>query len=401
MPVLVKNVMFFAVAVVIGTGAYVLAPASMYLLIAAIALLFGLSLIEGTDKIDVKSQSVLLLYAAFLLINYLRDADDGWSGRLYLNFYLGLCTYLIIVKTLSREHGLRTLPYVPLVSLAVIALGLILHMNGMINFREDQDTIEAADVGLLLRPGGFLNPNMSAALSLIWLYVALESKVGKSNLLKFTCLMICLAIVVITQSRAALLALTIYFGFKLLTEGKQALKYAVALLVLGLPLLMYFGESGFLTDLYKANFERAQGDASSQERRILLAAALDTFTNNPIVGGGMRAMFQFFGLGTHNELGEWLVNFGLLGFSMMALIFIRFYYIPSFPYLCLCIIPTFMFSHNFFETTAFQAALAYAASLYGRERDERLQETLFARRTQMRVPLARYNATGMSRLRDG
>src|SRR3569832_1098941 len=64
--------------------------------------------------------------------------------------------------------------------------------------------------------------------------------------------------------------------------------------------------------------------------------------------------------GSHNEIIEWLGNFGILGFCVMLLIFFRFYYAGSLKHLCLCILPSFLFCHNFFETTALQVALACA-----------------------------------------
>lgn len=244
-------------------------------------------------------------------------------------------------------------------------------MNGLIGFRDQEDGPESLSEGWLLRPGGFLNPNMSAALSLIWLFIALESKLDNCYWLKSVCIAIGVFIAAITQSRAALLFLFIYSAYKAYEGGIKGIKYYLILIVCGLSLFMFFNQSGMLEDLYNANMVRAQGDSSSEERYLVLQGALTTFAGSPITGSGIRAMYRFFGLGTHDEIIEWLVNFGLAGFLVMLLIFFKFYYVNSFKYLCLCILPTFLFSHNFFETTAFQVALAYAFYLMKRGAQEK------------------------------
>ncbi|GAB3544288.1 hypothetical protein GCM10027343_19220 [Noviherbaspirillum agri] len=220
--------------------------------------------------------------------------------------------------------------------------------------------MEGVDEGLLLRPGGFLNPNMSAALSLIWLFCALESRGKNSYWLKSASVALCLFVVSLTQSRAAMLFLALYFLCKLYEGGIKRMRYYFIPVACAAVALLFFSESSALEDIYNSIFQRFQGDGSSAERYHVLQSALAKFAERPLIGHGMRVMVGSFGVGTHNEVVEWLANFGIVGFFVMLMVFLRFYFVPSLKYLFLCIFPTFLFSHNFFETTAFQVALAYA-----------------------------------------
>jgi hypothetical protein len=211
---------------------------------------------------------------------------------------------------------------------------------------------------------------MSAALCLIWLFVAMESKSNNSFWVKSACLTGSASIVAITQSRSAILFLCAYFICKVYEGRFRNSKYYLIALLCLFGLYEYSGLSELISDLYKANLVRAQGDASSQERYLLLKTAFDAFIEHPMTGLGMRAMHRFFQAdtpdlipGTHNEILEWLVNFGMFGFCVMLFVYFRFYHISSLKYLCLCILPSFLFSHNFFETTALQVALAFAFCL--------------------------------------
>lgn len=351
--------LLFLAGAAVGTGAYTLSSAMMYALLGIVFSLYAILTMKRIFRVNIASNVILLLYIVFLALNYLRDLGDATVARLYLNFLLGIGTYLVLIKVFSLAPNMRQFRYLPLLSLLAIAGGIVLQLNGWISFRGDEQ-IGSMDEGLLLRPGGFLNPNMSAALSLIWLFSALESKADISYWQKLACVTLCIFVLSMSQSRAAWLFLSLYVIYKSWEGGARVMKYywiPVVLLILMLPFISQMDE---LTEIYNAILLRFQGDGSSDERYLLLQSALGIFAENPILGRGMRSMYRFFGLATHNEVVEWLVNFGMVGFFVMCLVVARFYYIGSFKYLCLCIFPTFLFSHNFFETTAFQVALACA-----------------------------------------
>jgi len=352
-----------AIGVTIGTGAYVIYPITMYILLGVALFIYCALLAKNVHKVNVQSNLILLLYIVFLLLNFIRDIGNEVAARLYMNFFLGICAYLVVIKVFYLKTETGRFRYLPLISLIIIASGILLELNGLIVSRADGEAMAGVDEGLLSRPGGFVNPNRTAALSLIWLFCALESKNDNSYWLKYSCISVCIFIVSMTQSRAAMLFLFIYFLCKIYVGGAKTLKYYGVPIVCVSLLVALTSQSSVLGDIYGSILLRFQGDGSSEERYFVLQSALVTFTESPITGHGMRAMAWFIGVGTHNEIVEWLVNFGITGFLVMLLVFFRFYYINSFKYLCLCIFPTFLFSHNFFEATSFQVALAYAFSL--------------------------------------
>lgn len=362
------NWTLLTLALVVGTGAYVMLPPAMYALVGVIGMAYGGFIFKHRSATSALSNIIFLLYVIFLLSNYLRDLDAPAAvSRLYVNFFLGIAVYCMVIRVFQLNTGneVKTFRYLPLASILVLLLGIVLEVNGVI-VSEERDIgtgIEAA----LLRPGGFLNPNITAALGLIWLFVALEARPANRLWLKAACLAGGGLIVAVTQSRGAMLFLALYLLYKFFEGGGRSFVY----LLFAVPFLaawfVYSDLSGVGAELFDANATRLQGDDSSQERFLLLKTAFNAFLNNPVFGGGMREMRNYFGSGasnlipgSHNEIVEWLVNFGLIGFGVMLLVFFRFYYAGSLKHLFLCILPSFLFSHNFFETTAIQVALAYA-----------------------------------------
>lgn len=360
--------LLIAMGISIGTGGYVLFTQMMYLLLGIAALVYGTLAVNRVYKVNVQSNVILMLYIAFLLTNALRDVDNATASRLYFNFVVGISAFLLVVKLHELDREARHMQFVPLLSLAIIAGGILLQLNGIIVSRRDGEAMEGVEEGLLLRPGGFLNPNMSAALSLVWLFCAMESKSMRSVFVKTACIAICLFTVSITQSRAAVLCLGAYLLIKMFERGARARKFfGLALGGIGIVLVMT-GQFALFDEIRDSIIRRFQGDGSSAERFFLLRTAFATFSDGPVVGHGMRAMLRIAGLGTHNEIVEWLVNFGVTGLVVMLLVVFRFYYVHSFKYVCLCLLPTFLFSHNFFETTAFQVALAYGFTVAAQSR---------------------------------
>lgn len=362
------NWTLLALALFVGTGAYVMFPPAMYALVGAIGIAYAGFALREKSATSLLSNIIFLAYVVFLLSNYLRDLDaPAPVSRLYVNFFLGIAVYCMVIRVFQLNSGsdVKAFRYLPLASILVLLLGILLELNGVI-VSDERDIgigIEAA----LLRPGGFLNPNITAALGLIWLFIALEARPANRLWLKAACLAGGGLIIAVTQSRGAMLFLAIYFLYKLFERGGRVFNYFLFSLPILAALYVYSDISGVAADLYDANATRLQGDDSSQERFLLLKTAFSAFLSNPVFGGGMREMRNYFGSGSsnlipgsHNEIVEWLVNFGILGFCVMLLILFRFYYAGSFKHLALCILPSFLFSHNFFETTALQVALAYA-----------------------------------------
>jgi hypothetical protein len=69
------------------------------------------------------------------------------------------------------------------------------------------------------------------------------------------------------------------------------------------------------------------------------------------------------GFSTHNQFAEMLVNFGAVGL-IAAIIVFAMLFLPTSPTAFLfCMLPTLMFSHNFFDNASFQASLGMALAI--------------------------------------
>ena len=88
----------------------------------------------------------------------------------------------------------------------------------------------------------------------------------------------------------------------------------------------------------------------------------------PFLGKGYRYVALTAGQSTHNQLVEILASFGLAGLAAIGLASYLLYWGGSARFLLVCVAPTFLFSHNFFETVSFQTALGLALAV-DRSRD--------------------------------
>lgn len=372
---LYARVILLILGAFVGTGAYILAPSFLYALIGLLMILLAFNLrgFGWQNRSGITSASfgvlgllrkvptlyVLPIYISFLLLNLIRDVNSDVS-RLYVNFFLGLFVYLLIQVAYKLNPNEAKISFLPILAMAMIAIGLVLEMLGVIDVRGLELGGEWED--LIRRPGGFLNPNMTAAIVLIWCYVAQESNLRVAVQWRIMAFISCGLLLLVTQSRAAVLAFALYMAVKVYEYGIRSTRY----LLLGGILALFFYQLlnfDFIVVLYDSLLTRFDGDASSVARLMQLDKAVSLFYENPLLGYGMRGTYIKTGIGTHNEVIEWLLNFGLVGFFVGIFLFLKFYYVHSLKYLLMCLFPTLMFSHNFFETTAFQVSLAFAYCL--------------------------------------
>jgi O-Antigen ligase len=375
----------FLLALVGGTGLYSLFPLLMNLSHLAGFLVFLWVVLQqyryiGAESIKFEYDKCLVffLYTCFLLAYCLREilvsseyqfnAFGGTEGTLrqYADLFRGIVGFLIVGVTYRAVGNSKIFIILPLLCLVILLAGLFLESYGIIDFNvRDHKKYEAltTEGNLLQRPGGFLNANMTAAIALIWLYITLESKSKAPVIIKGFALLITLAVCLLTQSRAAILFLTLYVVYKLIVL--RNISFLVSVIFAGLLILLaaHYFELDFVKELLDKFSSRADsGEGSAQERSHVIVLAINSFFDAPIIGNGIFSVSKTIGRGvsSHNEILEVLANFGLIGFFMMSLLYWAFYHKSSFTYISLCILPTLLFSHNFFETIGYQSALAFA-----------------------------------------
>jgi len=384
----------YMLALVGGTGVYVLAPLLMNLIyLICIVTIFWIWFQQykfiGLESIEFNSKKmfVLLVYICFLLAYFLREslfftefqfqASQGII-REYTDLFRGLVSFIISATTYRFVKNSKALVVMPLICLVVIIIGIFLEINQVIDFNSDineenDQWVKTTDDKLLARPGGFMNSNMTAALALMWLFMALESKIKSSILIKVSAFILALVICLLTQSRAALLFLAIYVLYKLIVLRNFNVFISIVFFGIVTISVAYYLELEVLQQLIEKFTSRAdKNDDSARERLYLIGYSIDSFLNEPIFGNGLRYVAKTAGNGnsSHNQILEVLSSFGLIGFFMMIVLYLTFYHRNSFLYISLCILPTLIFSHNFFENSAYQIALAFVYTLNSEEKAE-------------------------------
>jgi O-antigen ligase len=214
----------------------------------------------------------------------------------------------------------------------------------------------------LIRPGGFLNPNVTAAISLILLYVSERCNSAKKNYLFLFPFILTLIIVFLSQSRAGILALVVYLGYLILIRRSFPILMVCIATALLVSLGFFFSQIEAINLLDRV-VSRFSGDESSSMRWFLLKYGIGKLSEAPLLGNGYRYMTSAVGWSAHNEIVENLVNFGVIGAVIIALVLYLLYWPSSSPFILICIMPMFMFTHNFFETTSFQASLGLALAI--------------------------------------
>lgn len=377
-------ILIYLLAMVGGTGAYGLMSMFMNALVFAALLAFSWRVVDqyyerGAKAVffDIDKSVVLILYIGFIAANILREAmvnteykfeefEEGTNTvRQYIDVFRGLVSFFAIGVVYSRLRYQKAFIFLPPLCLAIILGSMFLEAYGYISFnayiREGVNWKATPTELLLSRPGGFMNANMTAAVAMVWLYMALESERNMPVVIKGICLILAVTICTLAQSRAAVLFLALYALYSLIVERKGG--FAISLLVGGLVavIVMSYLDMDIITSLIERFSERTNKDEhSAHERGRLINLAIDIFQDAPLTGHGLFYLHKEVGASAHNQILEILTNFGLVGFFMYGILYLAFYHKNDLSYLILCIFPTMFFSHNFFENSALQVSLGFA-----------------------------------------
>lgn len=365
-----KNIQIFAIMSMltfIGTGLYTIFPSASYLLIGfACLVLFADKSFQTNPKAFVDMQMIkgTILFNAFLLIQVIvgrMELSAYVNQMISVNILIAVYVYTNLIfkfEDLRFGHAVLSFNFALLLSMTLLLLGQIAQITGRIQ----QVNFEGADREILIavaRPGGFLNPNVTASIAVSILYILKQlRKVGSDAFVVIAAPIACI-IVLLTQSRAAAIALLILIVIIFSTSKRS---YALGMLLFSIGMIyigfeMFSDESSKLIDNALGRFE---GDASSDDRQFLLSSALDGFANNPIFGNGHEYMVSNYGVASHNLLAEILVSYGLVGFILIGAS-IALLYLPSSPSLVIfCVVPLFLFSHNFFDSVPYQMMIGVA-----------------------------------------
>ena len=372
----------FIIALVNGTGLYRLSAQlqnALYITFLLIILWHQYQKYSHNGiksiKIDNTELIFFILYNTFITFNILKesliDSDyifnvDNGVMRNYMDLIRALYAFILVKVVYNLVKDAKIFVFLPILGLAVLIIGLFLEIQHIINFNENIHTEQInvdPDNNLLERPGGFTNPNMTAALALIFLYMTLESHLKTPIILQFLALILTLIVCSLSQSRAAILFLLIYVTHTIFVNRNINFLITLVLGGGGIIAAAFYFDVDIVTELMdKLETRSNSNEENAHERLDLIAYALNAFYDSPLLGNGIRFVAKTVGHGnsSHNQIIEVLTNWGLVGFAMVFILYMTFYHKNSFPYLTLCIFPTLFFSHNFFDSSTFQASLAFA-----------------------------------------
>ncbi len=372
------------IAIVGGAGLYVVSALVMNLILAACLGFFGTRLLSQYNqdrsisiRFEYNQFLILLLYIGFLMANVLKETfvdtefrfnftPEGGIIRDYIDVFRGLVVYMIAKSTYSPVKNSKIFIFLPVICLFILLIGQLLEANGLID-PETNTTFEGRDwtgnsfsEKLLRRPGGFLNANMTAGVALIWLFVTLESKLERPVVIKGLALLTALSICVLTQSRSSIIFLSLYLLHNIIVTRNFKFLLTLVSAAVGIIILLNTVEIDLVTGLIEKFMERADSkEESAMEREAMIFRAIETFQDSPIFGNGLYHLARTYEVASHNQTLEILTNYGIVGFFATFSLYFGFYHKNNIPYLLLCIFPMLIFSHNFFENSAFQVALAF------------------------------------------
>lgn len=323
-------------------------------ILSAILLIAGYGYSKNYQFIEPKVLLGFLIFNCFFILRISYSFPENIEFKTYFTHVISIGAFLAIYsasnKLFSSQRASLIIKNETLISLiSLLALATLLYSQ---LWQVYTDTINLSS-----RPGGFLNPNTTAALALIFMFTIVKLSQFKLGYITLLALLFATSIILLAQSRSSILALMplLFYIFYI----KRNMKYFTIIILLLAILIALTGLTEIL-ELLRSTLTRFKGDYSSNHRLLLLQQGWSAFLDAPILGNGYRFIANYFSFSTHNEILETLTNFGIVGLLIIASAF-YFLYIPfSIMFCIVCILPTLLFTHNFFDTYAFQAALGLA-----------------------------------------
>ena len=346
-----------------------------YVVVAALFILFILvsskyEYGESNKVVDIKLVVGFFIFNSFFLLRYVFPLPINEEGASYFSFdhvmfnymmpmSIFIAIYSITYLMLINRNFMVTVKNETIIALIAIA-ALIVLLYGQLMWPANDKSLSLEH--LMSRPDGYLNANAMAAVALVLLFAAVRAtQQMKQNYFVFVAIILATIIILLTQSRSSIIIL-VPFLFYLFYK-----KISIKLLPVFLALFILFALALYLmqVDIIKSVLVRFQGDHNSNYRLFLLQTGWLTFLEAPLWGNGYRHMVFSMGLlgSTHNEILQSLTDFGLAGFIVLCLVCYCFFVPSSIMFVLVCMVPMFLFSHNFFDNFAFQSVLGLALAV--------------------------------------
>jgi O-antigen ligase len=359
----IKLLGLFLLVSFIGTGVYVNYAGYSYFIVAFIALAISLD-----RKFFSKTNFYIYrMIFGFIILNIFLLIQLAFSKIIFSYFLFNIISILVLILTYlstitlifnkNYERNKLIISFIIIIAISIILISQMAQILGYLELT----SFQGAESRFLLtraRPGGFLNPNETAVIAIIFLYSVLKLNIYRDNLLIISIAVFeCIFIVLLSQSRASMIFLVILLilSFKLNYKNLGLIIIISALFFL---INNYFDNS--LIDLFNNFVDRFKGDSSSAERLDILHGAIQSFLESPFFGNGSDYLINKYGVSSHNQFLEILSSYGIAGIISITIIMLLLYVPCSLSFLIICLAPFLLFSNNFFDSASLQVAIGIA-----------------------------------------
>ena len=347
------------VILLIGSGLYEADPMPKdEILVSCLSIILLISVYANSKKLTFIDPKVLfgfILFNSFFILRLLLPATQDVETKAFFTHIISLGVFVSVYSassealSSSRSNFLAKFnPKLALASFSIATL-IILLSTQLAQFHSEINMLH-------FRPGGYLNPNTTAAIALMLTFSV--HKLTPTGAYQPIAIILTISIILLSQSRSALLAFIPFLAYIFIKDSTK--KIMIASMIMTALLLIALVSSPELREFPSAFFQRFVSDVSSGIRLSLLKSGWLSFTEAPIWGNGYRYIASISGHATHNEIIETLSNFGLIGLIIISIAFYYLYFSFSILFFVACIAPTILFTHNFFDAYAFQAILGFA-----------------------------------------
>lgn len=291
-------------------------------------------LVRRSVKLGVYAFSIYFMYAYILLMCNVPGASKS-IGQTTAYYYLtcAIVCYVVYYVTYCYPNLANFLVWGIIIGALVLAYRIAQSYGGVAMMLE-----YASRAGGERRVGGeLINENqfglyMSNALLCCVMLMSRFKTNEKRLIFMLLCALVFVTMGLLSGSKKAIafmvvgICVLLWFFSRNSTPVKRILLYgaialSVASIVIAIRTIPIFSTISMRLDDFFSSIGGAQGLSESDQNRMLMTKyGIEAFLNNPLFGNGTGSSVVLFGVYSHNNYIELLMNYGIIGFGM--------YYIP-------------------------------------------------------------------------
>ena len=319
---------FSLVLYIICSIAFLSKSTLMMLNSIALYLFLGVSficiLLKKTVKINIYL-AFTFVFLLYIIIGTLYNNNQSMAMSIAYEFFVVVCMLFCIYNYVESEED------IVLVFKTVMFGGLVLNIYTVFLYGGGifDALVNEARVGGLAGNLNFVGMK-SAYSALIAMFFLLNGNISLFKKVTYsTIIVFCSFFALITASRKVLLLLVAGVFFLFLFRKNKKRKplavfknFVIAIACAAVVLLIIFNVDYFDDIAYRFEemlnlFINGSGEVGSDKKRIrYIKTGLEVFVNNPVLGDGTAASYNYFNTYSHCNFVEILMNNGIIGFIL-------------------------------------------------------------------------------------